>query len=124
MLNFIRSLMIKKQGGADDFRNEILKPEDVWKEIKEGATIIDCRGESEIQSGMIPGAIHIPHTDIGARANEIGREFTKPVVVYCGIGGRASIVKKYLEHQGFKKVINGGGYQSLSACGIKQGYLD
>jgi rhodanese-related sulfurtransferase len=37
------------------------------------------------------------------------------IITHCGAGGRGQMAKEYLEQQGFKNVINGGGpkYQEL-----------
>jgi rhodanese-related sulfurtransferase len=44
--------------------------------------VIDARGKDAWDQGHIPGAIHLPHADIPARAAEL-LDQDRPVVTYC-----------------------------------------
>jgi phage shock protein E len=43
----------------------------------------------------------------------VGNDRSKPIVVYCAAGGRATRAKTALEAACFAKVVNGGGYRDL-----------
>ena len=47
----------------------------------QGAQIVDVMGKSEYEQSHLPGAIHIPLSQIASRARELDRD--RPVVVYC-----------------------------------------
>jgi phage shock protein E len=84
--------------------------------IAGGATVIDVRTADEFTDGHLPTARNIPLDEVGARLAEIeqaagGKD--RPVVVYCGMGGRSSQAKQQLEAAGFANVVNGGGYSRL-----------
>ena len=57
--------------------------------INQGKDILiyDVRSAQEVETGMIPGAVNIPHTEI---ADALPRSYrNKVIVVYCQSGGRS-----------------------------------
>ena len=75
--------------------------------------VIDVRSEDEWNSGHVEQAIHIPHTEIGERIDEVTDNKDAKIVVYCAVGGRAGKAKARLEELGFTNVENGGGYDDV-----------
>src|SRR5581483_6684817 len=57
-------------------------------------TIVDVRGLDEWREGHLPGAVHIPWHDLGARIDELpaGRD----IWVHCAAGLRAAIAASLL----------------------------
>lgn len=45
------------------------------------AYVVDVRTDDQYKAGHIKGAVHIPETDIAARASELPRD--KTIVTYC-----------------------------------------
>ena len=45
------------------------------------AVVVDVRAEEQYKAGHIKGALHIPETEIAARAGELPRD--KMIVTYC-----------------------------------------
>lgn len=45
------------------------------------AYVVDVRTDDQYKAGHIKGAVHIPETDIAARAGELPRD--KTIVTYC-----------------------------------------
>jgi rhodanese-related sulfurtransferase len=71
--------------------------------------VVDVREASEVkESGVIPGAMHIPMAHIEKRMSEIPK--TAEVVLYCGGGGRASRAA-----EAFVKA----GYKTVHFCGLR-----
>jgi len=68
--------------------------------------ILDVRSPKEYAEGHIPGAINIPHDQLGSRLAEIGSHKDKDVVLYCGSGGRVSIAANTLQAAGFSKLLH------------------
>jgi phage shock protein E len=67
--------------------------------------LLDVRTPREFQSGHIPGAVHIPDTEILARLDEVRRESAdRGVIIYCESGGRALRTASTLLDQGFTNV--------------------
>jgi phage shock protein E len=83
------------------------------KLIESGATVVDVRSPEEFDGGHLPQAKNVPIEQFAERLAEVGADKTKPVVVYCGKGGRASKAKAQLEAAGYTTVVNGGGYDDL-----------
>jgi phage shock protein E len=84
------------------------------KLIEAGATVVDVRSPEEFDGGHLPQATNIPIEQFPDRLAEVsGGDKSKPVVVYCGKGGRASKAKAQLEAAGYTTVVNGGGYEDL-----------
>jgi hydroxyacylglutathione hydrolase len=66
--------------------------------------LLDVRGTSEVEKGIIGGAKHIHAGFLPRRLEEIPKNRT--VVVYCAGGDRSSIASSFLQQQGFKHVVN------------------
>ena len=96
--------------GSDGQQSVVSK---AWIAIEDGAFLIDVRSESEFAAGAIGGAVNIPHDQIINRANELGVDKERRIVVYCRSGRRAGIAESSLRKLGFKNVLNAGGYSDL-----------
>jgi len=68
--------------------------------------ILDVRSPEEYAEGHIPGAINIPHDQLGSRLAEIRSHKNKDVVLYCGSGGRVGIAAKTLRPAGFSQLLH------------------
>ena len=73
--------------------------------------VLDIRNPGEVESGSIPGAIHVPLAQLRA---QIGRVPTdRPVVVHCAGGWRSSVAASLLRAEGFDDVSDlAGGYNA------------
>jgi len=66
--------------------------------------ILDVRSPQEYAEGHIPGAINIPHDQLGSRLAEIGSYKENDVVLYCRSGRRVVIAANTLQPAGFRKL--------------------
>ena len=65
--------------------------------------VVDVRKPAEMkESGVIPGAIHIPVDDVANRVSELPKD--KEIAFYCGGGGRASRAAQAAWDAGYKSV--------------------
>lgn len=89
---------------ADQTWKEIL-PHEVADKIarEEAASIIDVREPQEWMTGHIPGAKHIPLSQLPARIEELDRN--DEYVVVCRSGSRSARACEYLAARGYR-VIN------------------
>ena len=82
-------------------------------------TVLDVRTAQEVAGGTLPGAVNI---DFFAPdfTKQLGRlDKTKPVFVYCAVGGRSSKAAQQLQQAGFKTVYNlSGGMQAWQQAGF------
>lgn len=62
--------------------------------------LLDVRTPEEFAQGHLPGAVLIPHDQLAARLDEIGRD--RWVLVYCRSGKRASTAQDILEDAGIE----------------------
>ena len=60
------------------------------------ACIVDVRPAADFKKGHLLGAINIPSDKLKARINELEREKSKPVILYCALGGSAGEAAKTL----------------------------
>jgi phage shock protein E len=92
-------------------------PATAKKLIAEGAVVLDVRSPQEFSGEHLPTATNLPVAEVPQRLAEVekltGGDKAKPVVVYCGAGGRAQKAKVELEAAGYTNVVNGGGYSDL-----------
>lgn len=81
-------------------------------------TVLDVRTAQEVAAGTLPGAVNI---DFFAPdfTKQLGRlDKTKPVFVYCAVGGRSGKATQQLQQAGFKTVYNlSGGMQAWQQAG-------
>ena len=66
--------------------------------------ILDVRTAEEFAGGHIPGAINIPHDQLGSRLGEIGSYKDKEIVLYCRTGRRVGMAVNVLQPAGFTKL--------------------
>lgn len=69
-----------------------------------GVTLLDVRQPKEYEQERIPGATLVPLPELLNRLGEIDR--SKPVIVYCAIGGRSRVAAQMLVGQDFTEVYN------------------
>jgi phage shock protein E len=85
--------------------------------IERGAVVLDVRTADEYAGGHLSNALNVPVQELSSRMSEIeklaGGDREKPIVVYCGAGGRAAKAKAQLETAGYTRVVNGGGLDDL-----------
>jgi len=66
--------------------------------------LVDLRTKREIQqTGIIPGAVHIPVDELRDRLAELDRG--KEIVLYCAVGLRSYLANRILAMQGYEKVF-------------------
>ena len=66
--------------------------------------LVDVREADEVAAGMLPGAVHIPLGDLGARIGEL--DAGRRVVLVCRSGGRSTSAAELLTGAGFADVVN------------------
>jgi rhodanese-related sulfurtransferase len=76
---------------------------------KKGLAILDIRTTKEYEAGHIPGAVHVPLSDIGDKVKKLKKD--KELMVYCNNGSRSIWAIKRLMGMGYKNLYNlKGGY--------------
>jgi len=83
-------------------------PTELMQRIKanRAGLILDVRTPEEYAEGHIPGAINIPHDQLGSRHAEIAAHKDKDVVLYCRSGRRVGIAADILQAAGFSKLLH------------------
>lgn len=81
--------------------------------------MLDVRTTDEFGERHLDKAVNVPIDELDGRLAEIeklaGGDKSKPIVVYCQAGGRASRAKKALVAAGFSQVTNLGGIDAWDA---------
>ena len=80
--------------------------------------ILDVRSQEEFDAGHVPGAVLIPHDQLGARIAELGEP--REVVVYCRSGRRSALVEPVLEEHGFRVRQLAGSWLAWDAAGLPE----
>ena len=83
--------------------------------IPEGVTILDVREPVEWQHGRIDGSMHIPLTQIPARADELPTD--QQLLVVCKVGGRSAQATAFLREKGFEAINLAGGMIDWAEAG-------
>ena len=80
------------------------------------ATLVDVRDASEWRDGHVPGARHIPLSQLAARMEEL--RDAGPLLVHCQGGSRSAVAASLLQANGFADVANvAGGFAAWERAG-------
>ena len=104
-----------------------ITPDEARRLIAESdALLLDVRDGTELaRTGKLKGAAHVSRGMIEFRADPESQyhdaQFRKdrPVILYCGSGGRSALAGKTLKDLGFERVHNLGGFKELSDGGFE-----
>jgi rhodanese-related sulfurtransferase len=67
---------------------------------------LDVRTPLEFESGHVPGALNIPHTELAERLDEVTGQRERLVVVYCESGRRADVALEVLQEAGLEHLAS------------------
>ena len=75
-----------------------------------GTLVLDVRDEKEFAEGHLPRARNVPLKELGAKAAELAKNKSKPVLVSCRTGARSGAAARALKAHGFTSVyqLKGG----------------
>ncbi|RJT96528.1 rhodanese-like domain-containing protein [Arthrobacter frigidicola] len=82
----------------------------------QSAQILDIREDIEVTSGTIPGALHIPMSELRARLTELDQ--SAPVIVVCRSGNRSAFIADSLNATGLTAHTMAGGMTAWTAAGL------
>ncbi|MGH8745353.1 MAG: rhodanese-like domain-containing protein [Burkholderiales bacterium] len=86
---------------------------------RQDALVIDVREDAEFAKGHIVGARNIPLGQLEARAKELQKFKSKPVITCCETGNRSPGAIAALRKLGFENVYNlAGGYAGWQQAGL------
>jgi rhodanese-related sulfurtransferase len=102
-------LVIKLFGFLSRLGIKQISPRDL--DQKKGMVLLDVRPDKEYELGHIPGAVHVPLSDIGSKIKKLKKD--KELVVYCRNGNQSIWAIKRLMGMGYKNLYNlRGGYNA------------
>ena len=90
-------------------------PTVVATDVPEGVAILDVREDDEWAAGHIAGSVHVPLSQLPARADDIPP--TDPLVVVCRVGSRSARVTAWLAGQGRQVANLAGGLDAWADAG-------
>jgi rhodanese-related sulfurtransferase len=64
--------------------------------------VLDVRTPQEYAAGHVPGAVNVPHDQVGTRLAEVPRD--KDVVIYCRSGRRTGLAAGVLGASGYTRL--------------------
>ncbi|HXZ93471.1 MAG TPA: rhodanese-like domain-containing protein [Burkholderiales bacterium] len=86
---------------------------------RQDAVVVDVREDAEYAKGHVMGARHIPLAQLGARAGELQKFKSRPLIAYCETGTRSGQAVSLLRKQGFEQVFNlTGGFAAWQQAGL------
>jgi phage shock protein E len=71
---------------------------------KKGMVLLDVRTDKEYTGGHIPGAVHVPLSEIGDKIKKLKKD--KEIVVFCQNGNRSIWAIKRLMGMGYTNLVN------------------
>lgn len=72
--------------------------------------IVDLRAPADFKKGHLLNALNLPAAKLEERVGELGKDKSRPVLLYCALGGTASEAAGKLRKLGFSEAypIRGG----------------
>jgi rhodanese-related sulfurtransferase len=93
-----------------------LPPERAQELIRDGAELLDVRGEDEHEAGHIPEDRHVPFDRL--KQEVAGLDQGQPVVLYCRSGDRSGPTADALRASGFEAFSIDGGALAWTEQGL------
>ena len=85
----------------------------------DGPVFLDVREQDEWQEGHIPGAVHIPRSNLESRVEGLLPDRESELVVYCAVGARSAFAAKSLGELGYTNVVSlAGGFTDWKRNGF------
>jgi rhodanese-related sulfurtransferase len=85
----------------------------------EKAVTLDVRETKELADGKLPGALHIPLSQLKERVGELDKFKERPVIAYCARGNRSRAAANILSRAGFTKPFSlAGGHKAWKDAGL------
>jgi rhodanese-related sulfurtransferase len=74
------------------------------------ALILDVRPVADFKKGHLMNAVNLPVAQLDKQLGELGKDKSRPVVIYCALGGSSAEAARKLQAHGFAEVhpIRGG----------------
>ena len=86
---------------------------------QKNALVLDVRETREYGNGKLPGATHIPLSQMASRAGELAKHASRPVIAYCARGQRSRLAASALAKAGFADIYHlNGGIDAWRAAGL------
>lgn len=88
--------------------------------VEAGMTVVDVRTDGEWAAGHLRAAQHLPLSTLDEALPATTLDRSKPVLLYCETGGRATRASRQFVEAGFTdiRVLKPGGYGELAAAGL------
>ena len=84
--------------------------------VLDTALVLDVRRDDEWVTGHLPGALHIPHTELRERLDDVREAAAgRPVRVMCASGVRSAIAHRVIAQAGMDSASLSGGILTLRA---------
>jgi len=94
--------------------------EELLREMQEGTAplVVDVRSSREYDRDHVPGAVHIPFTNISAGVKGLGVRPEERIVIYCEHGPRAGIAYWSLSLSGYRNIYSLEGHMKGWRAGL------
>ena len=73
---------------------------------RRNAVLLDVREPKDFEGGRLPGALHIPLSQLAGRTSELAKMVSKPIVAYCESGRKSPSAAGALTKAGFQEIYS------------------
>jgi rhodanese-related sulfurtransferase len=85
----------------------------------QNALLVDVREAKDFEGGRLPNAVHVPLSQLEARAKDLAKDLARPVVAYCETGNRSLQAGAALAKAGFREIYHlSGGIRAWRDAGL------
>ena len=99
LITLLFSLNLLVNASAADFKNGVthINQQELIEKLKSPNTVlIDIRSQEEVDDGYIPGAVHVPITEVMKDISLLDEHLNKDIIFYCHVGTRVRALTDYL----------------------------
>lgn len=106
LLLVLQTTMVK--GQPQEVKSQLLTPAEFETKMKvvKSYTLLDVRTQEEYDNGHLEGSTLLDFYDSNFKKQLSKLDKTKPVFVYCAVGGRSASTVTALTTMGFKEVYD------------------
>lgn len=103
-------LILNEMSGAITGEKRLSPLEAVRLINDRAALVLDVRTAADYKKGHILNALNLPQPKLGDRLSELGKDQSRPIVVYCALGGVAAQASQQIKKAGYREVypLQGG----------------
>jgi rhodanese-related sulfurtransferase len=98
-------LILNEMSGVVTGEKRLSAPDAVRLINDANALVVDVRAAGDFKKGHILNALNVPQPKLAERMAELGKDTSRPIVVYCALGGVAAQAAHAMRKAGYAQAF-------------------